>query len=199
MVAFGFALLIACSLVVAAVGPAILDGGGESAGDDDGAPEADDAFERSLRERIAANPGDAASMVSLANLLATVGELPEAIDWYERALELQPADQAARFNFATSLADAGNQADAELQFRRVLELDPAHVEATFYLAQLYRDWQPARTNEAIALYGRVVELAPDSYLGEQARTELAALGVGAGTPAASGAGTVVAGTKEGRG
>lgn len=169
------ALLIVCSIIGGGVASVFQDrsfredaeNGGEDAPDD-----AAGGFEQSLRDAITTDPDDVAALASLANLLANDGRLAEAIDRYEDAIALDPENATIRFDFATSLAQAGRGPDAELQFRRVIAADPTSVEAHFYLAELYRAWQPPRTDEAVALYRRVVELAPDAYLADRAQDEL---------------------------
>ncbi len=178
-----FALLVVCSLLASGVGTAILDGGfGADEPVEEQGGDVDDEFERSLRERISDDPGDVEAIVSLANLLATTGEVAEAVDWYERALEIEPNNVRTRLDFAASLAAAGRRADAEVQYRTVLTMDGNNIDAHFYLGELYRNWQPPRLAEAIAAYQQVVELAPDAYLAERAEEELARLGA---TPVAS--------------
>lgn len=183
-----FAGLIVCSLVAGGLA-AIFQSGGTPRQDD--VPVGDEAgtgdFERSLREAIADDPDDGESMASLANLLVTIGQPDEAIDWYERALAIRPDDAATRLNFGTTLADAGNLADAEVQLRRLLEEGGSDPDAAFYLAELYRSWNPPRIAEARVLYRRVIEAAPEAYLADRAREGLDAIDGGAGSPAAGSA------------
>jgi cytochrome c-type biogenesis protein CcmH/NrfG len=186
--------LIVCSILGGGVA-SVLQGRSDRPDPEDAgevAPEAAGGFEQSLRDAIAANTGDVAALASLANLLANRGELSEAIDRYEDALELDPENATIRFDFATSLAEAGRRPDAELQFRRLLEVDPANVEALFYLAELYRAWQPPRTSEAADLYRRVVELGPDAYLADRATEELRRLGAAPGAPRGTPSGSAAA-------
>jgi cytochrome c-type biogenesis protein CcmH/NrfG len=178
-------LLVVCSLLAGTVGSAVFDLLDDSGGNENASTlnETDD-LEQSLRDQIAADPNDAAAMAALANLLANSGYLTEAIQWYEKAIAARPDDVALRLDFARSLADGGKQRDAEVQFRRVLEADPENADAHFYLGELYRNWQPPRTDEAIAEYRRVLDLRPDSFLAQRAREALVTLG--AATPTASG-------------
>ncbi len=179
------AALLICSLIGGSVGTVLLDREEGAEQEPDAAEERGNGFERSLREAIATNPNDASAMASLANLLATVGEREEAIDWYERSLAVAPEDRQVRLDFATTLADAGKRADAEVQFGRLIEADPANLDPTFYLAELYATWDPARTAEAVALYRAVVARAPDAYfLRGRAGEALARLN-GGGSPEAS--------------
>lgn len=175
-------------MLAGTLGAAVFDLLGQT-GSDENASTLDEPteLEQSLRDRIVADPNDAASIAELANLLVNAGDLTEAILWYEKALAAEPTNTTIRLDFARSLADGGKQRDAEVQFRRVLADEPDNVEAHFYLGNLYRDWEPPRPDEAIAEYRRVLELRPDSYLAQLANDTLVALGaatpVAVGTPA----------------
>ena len=179
-----FVSLIVCSLVGAGLGTAVLDGW---SGPDEPlvADSGPSDVERRLREAVLEDPTDVASLAALANLLANSGQLAEAIQWYERALTVDPDDWETRLNFALDLADGGNGRDAELQLQRVLAAQPASDVAHFALAELYRDWQPARADEAAREYRSVIEISPDTYLAEQARAAMVGLGRPIGTPAAT--------------
>jgi cytochrome c-type biogenesis protein CcmH/NrfG len=121
---------------------------------------------------VAENPEDLDQVVLLANLLANTGHMQDAMEWYERALELDPANNGVRLDFARSLQENDLNADAEAQFLQVLDSDPNSLPGHYYLAKLYMDWQPRRKEEARAHYERVVEINPDSFLAEQAQVEL---------------------------
>lgn len=141
---------------------------------------------------VAQNPDDIDQILLLANLLVNTGRMPEATEWYERALELDPENNGVRLDFARSLQENGLTADAEAQFLRVLEADPDSLPGHYYLARLYMDWKPQRREEARAHYERVVEINPLSFLAEQAQVELDSMNQT--TPISSpGASTQVAG------
>lgn len=194
-------MLIVCSIIGAGVA-SVWQGRSLRENEENGGvvarDEAAGGFEQSLRDAVAADPGDVTALASLANLLANDGRMAEAIDRYEEAIDLDPRNASIRYDFATSLAQAGRRPDAELQFRRVIEADPANVEAHFYLAELYRTWQPPRTDEAAALYRRVVELTPDAYLADRAEDELRRSGAAPTPLPASPPGSPTAGALEER-
>jgi len=194
-------LLIVCSIIGAGVASVWQDRSRRENGENGGVTAPDQAaggFERSLRDAIAADPGDVTALASLANLLANDGQIAEAIDLYEDALAFEPDNATIRFDFATSLAQAGRRPDAELQFRRVIAADPASVEAHFYLAELYRTWQPPRTDEAAALYRRVIGFGPDAYLADRATDELRRIGAAPSPSPATPPGSPTAGVLEER-
>ncbi len=187
-----FVALLICSLLAASVGDFMLNR--QANPDSDGATNFESAgeFEESLRDQIRKDPTDAPAMANLANFLANSGRRDEAIDLYEQALAVDPKANQVRLDFAATLANAGKRNDAEVQYKRVIELDPRSAEGHYYLADLYRQWEPSRRSEAIALYQRTIELAPDAFLAQQSSEELARLGAGGATPDAPA--TATAGT-----
>lgn len=121
---------------------------------------------------VAQDPDNVDQVLLLANLLANTGRMPEALDWYERAIDLAPDDNSIRLDFARSLQTNNMPADAEAQFLQVLEKDTQSISGHYYLAELYMSWKPQRREEARVHYERVLEINPDSFLSEQARLEL---------------------------
>lgn len=193
-------MVVACALIGAGVATVLVDRAPSSPAEPlpTENPLTTGDFERSLREAVEKNPGDEQALASLGNLFVTTGRVSEAVTFYERALAVDPKNEVIRLNFATSLAQAEKRPDAEVQFRKILTQDPKSVEARFYLADLYRTWQPPRGAEAIELYQEVIRFAPDAYLAHRARNELGRMGVSVGTPDGLPAGTPVgAGTEVG--
>lgn len=178
--------LVICSLLAAGLITAIsLDLVGLGDDEDDPSnfvdPNAD--VVASQQTAVAENPDDYEALLLLANLLGNSNRLSEAIPVYERAIDLRPDDAATRLDFARALSDGGKPADAEVQFKQVIALDPNNQAAFYYLGEMYRTSKPARTDEAILHYLRVIEIDGGSFLAEQARNQLTTLGVTA--PAAS--------------
>lgn len=125
---------------------------------------------------VAQNPDDVEAQLQLASMMANSGRMQEAIPIYEEAIAHDPDHAKPRLDFARALQTNGMPADAEAQFLRVLEQDPENHTAHYYLGRLYLDWQPRRKDEAIVHFERVVEIAPDSFLAEQATSVLNTLG-----------------------
>jgi Flp pilus assembly protein TadD len=63
----------------------------------------------------------------LGNTYRYLGELPQAIDALERALELSHGAPSALSNLAITLNQVGRFAEAEALYRRAMELDPDNV------------------------------------------------------------------------
>lgn len=125
---------------------------------------------------VAQNPDDAQAQAQLASMMANSGRMQEAIPIYEEAIRLAPENPQHRLDFARALQANNMPADAEAQFLRVLEQDSDNHTAHYYLGRLYLDWQPSRQDEAIGHFQRVIEIAPDSFLAEQATNVLNTIG-----------------------
>jgi cytochrome c-type biogenesis protein CcmH/NrfG len=172
----GIAALVVCSLIAGLLGTVVMDAAAPPPAATRGpADDGPSAYEATMRTAIAGNPADASALVSLANLLALRGELPETIDLYERALAVEPGNAETRRAFAFALSQAGSLADAELQYRRVLEANPDDAEALFFLGQLYERWSPPRTADAADAYRRAAAAEPGSVSADQAVVALARL------------------------
>jgi tetratricopeptide (TPR) repeat protein len=104
----------------------------------------------------------------------TGGDPDEYIAEYQRAIELNPKHVSAHIllgvAYYTRYKDA---AMAEAEIRRAIELFPQNQWAYYHLGEIY--WQEGRTDEAVAMYERALQIAPDF---EAAQNRLAALGDG---------------------
>lgn len=86
----------------------------------------------------------------------------DAIDCYERALELDPTLSDAHVNLGRLRHDRDELAAAEAHYRAALELDPADATAAFNLGVVLED--RGRAVQALDAYERAIaaaELAPD--------------------------------------
>ena len=178
------AIVIVAAMVVGLVGVAVFDGL-LSSGEDNPLtidPSETDEIEQGYRDQIADNPNDVAAMSALANYLGNIGNVEDAIQWYEKALAITPDDTSLRLDFASALASGAKDRDAELQYRKVIDAEPENAFALLGLARLYRSWAPPRLEEAVTYYQLAIERAGDSVVAQVAQEELTLI---TGTPAAS--------------
>lgn len=183
------AVVIVFSLIATIIGPPLVDYLTRPSGNNDITLSDDttDPVEQEFRSQLEQNPDDAAALEGLANYLGNIGRIDEAIPLYERSLATDPDDWIRRLGFARMLADGGKRPDAELQFKRVLAACPSSEQTWYSLARLYATWVPPRDADAIAAYHQVILTGPGTFAAEQAKAELAQLGLAspiAGSPIA---------------
>jgi len=82
----------------------------------------------------------------------------EAIEAYERALEVDPEFADAYCNLGTVLYNQDRKAKARACFERALEIEPDHLEANLNLAALLEE--AGRNESALRHYKRALETEP---------------------------------------
>jgi predicted TPR repeat methyltransferase len=89
-----------------------------------------------LRERLFLDPRDARAMCDLAILLGASGDLPGAIDLYQRALRVDPYDTDVLVRLGRLWNWLGDLERARSWFTRALSIDPDCADAAARLAEL---------------------------------------------------------------
>jgi cytochrome c-type biogenesis protein CcmH len=110
---------------------------GESAAEStgDGAP-----MITALEARLAQNPRDLEALVGLGRVYLQTGQVPKAIEFYKRALEIDGTNVSAMSGMAMILAQAGHSDQALALFDRVLAINPQVPMALLFKGRiLYED------------------------------------------------------------
>lgn len=106
--------------------------GGAPQGLPEGHPPLDtSAIVKTLAEQAAQNPKDPEPRLKLANFLYDQRQFAEAIQWYQRALELDPRNVNARTDLGTCYFNVGRHDDALREYRKSLETNPRHEPTLF--------------------------------------------------------------------
>ena len=104
-----------------------------------------------LESMAAQNPKDIETCLKLANFLYDQKQYDKAIEWYERALELDPKNVNARTDLGTAYFYSGRPQDALREYNQSLRIDPRHestilniivvnLEGTHDLAAAQKAW-----------------------------------------------------------
>jgi tetratricopeptide (TPR) repeat protein len=129
---------------------------------------------RTLETAAGASSGDPAPRIELGNLYFDAEHYPEAIRWYEQALQLDPKN----VNVSTDLGVSyyyTNQPDRALaQFDRSLAVDPRHAKTLLNMG-IVRAFGKQDLKGASEAWEKVVSIAPDSAEGRAARQALDAV------------------------
>ena len=83
-------------------------------------------------------------------------DFEEAIDLFNRAIELNPTCIECNFNLAVAYIKVGQLVDAEASFKRVLDITPDYAAAYYGLSNIYT--QQGRQAEAVEVRGEANRL-----------------------------------------
>jgi cytochrome c-type biogenesis protein CcmH/NrfG len=93
-----------------------------------------------LEARLTQNPRDLEALVGLGRVYLQTGQMPKAIEFYKRALEIDAANVSALSGMAMILAQAGHSDQALTLFDRVLAINPQVPMALLFKGRiLYED------------------------------------------------------------
>ncbi|MBV9563635.1 MAG: glycosyltransferase family protein [Bradyrhizobium sp.] len=101
-------------------------------------------------------------LVSLGSVLQAQGRLDEALQAYDKAVQLRPEAAELWRHLGNVLLELKRPAEALLAFQHVTKLDPQHWDAAFKSGVLLHE--AGRLQEAIACFTRCDELKPDHVL-----------------------------------
>jgi tetratricopeptide (TPR) repeat protein len=126
--------------------------------------------EHLFRQAVDLEPGMAAALTNLGNLMYRRGELGEARRYYESALDHDPCQPEARYNLANLLEDTGEIDLAIAELRKVCGASPEFADAHYNLAVMLA--QVGGTAQARHHLSRYLELDGGSDWAGHARTFL---------------------------
>ncbi len=149
-------------------------------------PAFDATLAAELERQAGAEPANAAVRVRLGNLYFDAERYDQAAPWYEGALKLDPANADVSTNLALSYFATTNVDRALAQLDRSLAIDPGNVRALFTQGVVRARGKQDLAGAAES-WQRVVDVAPNSKEGQQARQGLEAIraahAASAGAPA----------------
>ena len=112
-----------------------------------------------LMQQVEHNPEDRKSLVELGNSFYDMGRFDAAVQWYERALELDSSDINVLTDLGTSYLYTGDSEAALKQFSRSLEIDPNHSQTLQNMGVAY--FSSGKYEEAVTVWERLITAHPD--------------------------------------
>ena len=104
------------------------------------APANDSQMIPALETRLSQNPRDLDALVGLGRLYLQTGQMPKAIEFYKRALEVDSNNVSALSGMAMIMAQAGHSDQALTLFDRALAINPQVPMALLFKGRiLYED------------------------------------------------------------
>jgi Tfp pilus assembly protein PilF len=108
------------------------------------------------RHIVTLNPAAKNAYFSLGNQLRDRGKLEEALDCYQKTLDLGEDSAALQNNMAITLEALGRLEEASVHYENTLKLEPQHTKALHNLAGLR--FKQKRYEEALQLYQKAFEI-----------------------------------------
>lgn len=140
----------------------------------------DDTQVQALRNIVDRDPKNAEARAQLGNLYYDAGRYGDAIKWYTESLALNPNDVSVSTDLGVSYY-YNNQPDLAIkQLEHSLKIDPTHTKALLNMG-VVRAFGKQDLKGATDVWRRLVEIAPDSLEGRQARQALESLSTAHGT------------------
>lgn len=134
-----------------------------------------------LEAELKSDPKNEALLIQLGNLYSDHRAYPKAIEYYNRALQLNPRNVNVRTDLGTAYWYAGSPQKAVAAYKKALSIDPSHIQTLFNLGVVYKDGLKDYAR-AIAVWEKILKFHPDSpettrveHMIESARGQVAVL------------------------
>jgi cytochrome c-type biogenesis protein CcmH/NrfG len=134
----------------------------------------DETQVQSLRNVVDRDPKNAVARAQLGNLYYDAGRFTDAIKWYGESVALNPSDVSVSTDLGVSYY-YNNQPDLAIkQLEHSLKIDPKHTKTLLNLG-VVRAFGKQDLKGATEVWRQLVEIAPDSPEGRQAKQALDSL------------------------
>lgn len=128
-----------------------------------------------MEKMVAAEPGNRGAWVQLGNAYFDSRQPVQAIEAYNRALELDPNDPDVLTDQGVMFREMKWYDRAIENFNKANELNPAHPQSLYNLGVVYR-YDLNDLNRAREVWTRYLEINPSGPGADQIRREMEALG-----------------------
>lgn len=135
------------------------------------APTLDEGRVQALTTILKGDPKNANAALQLANVYFDAERWQDAIQWYERTLQLEPRNADASTDLGVSLYYTNRPDEALARFEQSLKIDPKHTK-TLLNKGIVLAFGKRDLRAAAAEWQKVVELAPGTPEAEAARRAL---------------------------
>jgi len=152
-------------------------------------PAVDTAKVAALMQKLAANPNDTATLLSMADEYFAGEQYADAGNWVDKVLALEPKNVQALLARGAISFNTNDLVGAEATWKQVVVIDPKNTEVHYDLGFLYLnestpDWAGVQRE-----WNQVIAIDPTSQLAQSVKSHLDALVkasmIPAGSPAAS--------------
>jgi tetratricopeptide (TPR) repeat protein len=134
----------------------------------------DQAKVQALQSIVEKDAKNAVARAQLGNLYYDAGRYPDAIKWYEESIALSPSDVDVSTDLGVSYYYNNDPDRAVAQLERSLKLNPSHAKTLLNLG-VVKAFGKQDLKGATEVWKKLVEVAPQSPEGQQAKQALDSL------------------------
>jgi len=114
-----------------------------------------------LQELVRQNPKNLNAWIGLGNSLMDSGRFPEAVDAYQKALEIDPKNTDVRVDMGTCYRSAGQPDSAAEEYKKAIASNPGHPNAHRNLG-IVLAFDLKNKREAIREFEEYLKVAPNA-------------------------------------
>jgi tetratricopeptide (TPR) repeat protein len=129
-----------------------------------------------LQELVRQSPGNLNAWIELGNILMDASRFQEAIDAYQKALEMDKKDVNVRVDMGSCYRNIGRSDRAVEEYRKAIAINPSHLNAHRNLG-IVLAFDLKNNKEAIKELEEYLRLAPSAPDAEKMRQLIAKLKV----------------------
>ena len=126
---------------------------------------------RIIQEVTKNDPGNVNAWIKLGNTLMDSARYSEAVDAYQKALDIDPKNVDVRVDMGTCYRNSGKPDVAIKEFKKAIEINPKHINAHKNLAVVLA-YDFRNKEEAIREFEKTLQLAPNDPDAEQLKQEI---------------------------
>lgn len=125
-----------------------------------------------LQELVRQNPNNLNALIELGNILMDTSRFHEAIDAYQKALEMDEKNVNVRVDMGTCYRRIGRSDKAMEEYRKAIAINPSHLNAHRNLG-IVLAFDFKKKGDAIKELGEYLRLAPNAPDAEKVRQLIA--------------------------
>ena len=127
--------------------------------------------EKLLREVVAKDPKNVNGWISLGNMMMDTSRFGEAVEAYQKALDIDPKNVDVRVDMGTCYRNLRKPDVAVKEYRQALELNPQHLHALKNLGIVFA-YDLHDSKEAVKAFEKALAIAPNDPDAERLKQEM---------------------------
>lgn len=127
--------------------------------------------EKMLKEVLAKDPKNLNALISLGNMMMDSSRFSEAVDAYQKALDIDPKNTDVRVDMGTCYKNMGKPDIAVKEYLRALEINPKHMHALKNLGIVYA-YDLHDSKEAVKTFEKALATDPNDPDAEKMKQEI---------------------------